>query len=203
MHLDRGSEGPPGAKTQQNALGPARPWCRFAETLQTGAIVRSQRPIPGAGLQHFSRLAPKTLQTCAEKPADLRHASLQRAFPRRVSAKSPFCAFCRETWPAIWPKWPFPPPRFRKIGLLCILPRNAARILAEIAIFPAAFPQNRHSVHSGKKRGLDYGRNGHFRRRVSRKTATCAFWQETRLGGWLSRGVAAGGKRFIERKEGP
>lgn len=54
---------PSGAKTQQNALGPARPWRRFAETLQTGAIVRPKRPIPGASLQHFSRPAPRIQQT--------------------------------------------------------------------------------------------------------------------------------------------
>ncbi len=65
LPLDRDSEGSSGAKTQQNALGPARPWRRFAETLQTCAIVRSQRPIPGASLLHFSRPAPRTLQTCA------------------------------------------------------------------------------------------------------------------------------------------
>ncbi len=37
---------PPGAKTQQNALGPARPWRRFAETLQTGAIIRRYIYVP-------------------------------------------------------------------------------------------------------------------------------------------------------------
>ncbi len=57
-----------------------------------------------------------------------RHYGRNARFPRRVSAKSPFCAFCRETWPTLWPKFPFPPPRFRKIGLLCVLPRNVAGV---------------------------------------------------------------------------
>ncbi len=90
MHLDRGSEGAPGAKKQQNALGPARPWRRFAETLQTGAIVHSQRPIPGASLQHFCRPAPKTQQTGAKNPAD-QHQKPSRPAPKtqQTGAKNP------------------------------------------------------------------------------------------------------------------
>ncbi len=79
LHLDQGSVGASGAKKQQNALGPARPWRRFAETLQTGAIVRYQRLIPGASLQHFSRPAPRTLQTSTKNPTDRSQESYRPA----------------------------------------------------------------------------------------------------------------------------
>jgi hypothetical protein len=92
------TEGASGAKTQQNALGPARPWRRFAETLQTGAIVRSQRLIPGASLQHFSRPVPRTLQTSTKNPtdlrqnsADLRQRSNQRSPTTNVTITNHFC----------------------------------------------------------------------------------------------------------------
>ena len=86
--------------------------------------------------QKGRRPAPKTPQTGAKNAANLRHESRQRASP---------------------------PPRFQKNGHLCILPRNVARIMAVMAIFVAAFPWNRHSVRSGKKRGkthLDRGTEG-------------------------------------------
>ena len=50
---------------RENAVRQALPRRRSAETLQAGAIVRAQSPIPGASLRHFSRLAPKTPQTGA------------------------------------------------------------------------------------------------------------------------------------------
>ncbi len=34
--------------------------------------------------------------------------------------------------------------------------------MAEMPVSPAAFPEKRPPVHSGRKRGQDYGRNGHF-----------------------------------------
>ncbi len=37
------------------------------------------------------------------------------------------------------PKCPFPSPRFRKIGLLCVLPRNVADTMAEIPFPPPRF----------------------------------------------------------------
>ncbi len=55
-----------------------------------------------------------------------RHSGRNARFPCRVSAKSASYAFYRETWPAFWTKCPFPLPRFRKIGLLCVLARNVA-----------------------------------------------------------------------------
>jgi len=47
-------------------------WRGLAKTLQTCATGGPGRPIPGASLQTFSRLAPELQQTRAEKPEDPR-----------------------------------------------------------------------------------------------------------------------------------
>ncbi len=59
------------------------------------------------------------------------------------------------------------------------LPQTCSTKAGIWAFYVAAFPQKRPSVRSGAKRGQDSGRNGHFRCRVSTKTAFCAFWRET------------------------
>ncbi len=72
-------------------------------------------------------------------------------------------------------RWGIPMPRFRKNSVLCVLARNVAGIMAEMAGFVAAFPEKRPSVRSSAKRGRHNGRNGRLCCRVSVKTAFCAF----------------------------
>ena len=84
----------------------------------------------GASLKGFGKLAPKKPQTGAKKTTDLRHESQQRALTL---------------------------PRFHENGHLCILAGNVAGDMAEMAVSAAAFPEKRPPVHSGRKRGQDYG----------------------------------------------
>ena len=73
-----------------------------------------------------------------------------------------------------------------------------ARIMAEMPVSPAAFPQNRPPVRSSKKRGRDFGRNRRFPCRVSAKSATCAFYRETwpaKRGGVSMKELAEKGMR--------
>ncbi len=157
------------AKNAKIAFRLAGPWRKFAESLQTGAIVRSLRPIPGASLRHFSRPAPRLPQTGTKNPADLRHGSRQRcSFLCRVSRKMALCAFCCETWPVRWGKWRFPLPRFRENGPLCVLLRNVASTVGEMAVSGAAFPEKRLSVRSVAKRG----RHGGTARDTARRHST-------------------------------
>ncbi len=168
------------AKNAKNAFRLAGPWRKFAESLQTGAIVRSLRPIPGASLRHFSRPAPRIPQTGTKNPADLRHGSRQRcsfhaAFPEnRLSVRS-----VAKRGRHGGGNDRFPLPRFRKKGFLCVLLRNVAGTVGEMAVSFAAFPEKRPSVRSVAKRGRYGGGNGGFLCRVSGKKAFCAFCCET------------------------
>ncbi len=108
-----------------------------------------------------------------------RHYGRNSRFPCRISRETATCAFWQETWPALWPKCPFPPPRFRKIGLLRILPRNVARIMAVMAIFPCRVSAKSAFCAFCQETRPALCRNARFPRRVSAKSASCASCRET------------------------
>ncbi len=128
------------AQACRNAAGPCQEsaiqslqWHRSARFQQTRAkkpadlLLKHSRPAPRKPAEGISPAAfPQNRPSVRSAKKRGRHYGRNGRFRCRVSRKTATCAFWQETWPALWQKWPFPLPRFRKIGLLCVLARNAA-----------------------------------------------------------------------------
>ncbi len=103
--------------------------------------------LDGAGLPECRRLVPGIGRTEPPVAPVCKVSANSRQKGRRPAPRT------QQTCSTKAGIWGISLPRFHENGHLCILAGNVARIMAEMAIFAAAFPGNRPSVRSSRKRG--------------------------------------------------